>query len=98
MKFRKLHKQQKAYETKVFDEDLGLNQMVQEAIRVPGDYNLKNAMAAVLTAKFIGIPEEKALAALKNTPVQSEDLSLLETQAELCSMTIMPTILTRLKV
>ncbi len=63
-KFRKLLKQQKICETKVFDDDSVLKQMVQDKIVVPGDYNLKNAMAAVAAAEYVGISRQTALIAL----------------------------------
>lgn len=65
VKFRKLHKQQKVCEIKVFDDDPVLKKMVQEKIAVPGDYNIGNAMAAVLSAESVGISRGKALTALK---------------------------------
>jgi UDP-N-acetylmuramate--alanine ligase len=49
----------------VYDQNSELQALIQEIIQVPGDYNLKNAMAAVLAAESIGIPKSKALAALK---------------------------------
>lgn len=49
----------------VYDQDKELLALVRGVIQVPGDYNIKNAMAAVSVAEFIGIPREKALGALK---------------------------------
>lgn len=49
----------------IYDEDKNLKKLVEEAIAVPGDYNIKNAMAAVMAAEYIGVPREKALEALK---------------------------------
>lgn len=49
----------------IYDEDKNLKKLVEEAIAVPGDYNVKNAMAAVIAAEYIGIPRETALEALK---------------------------------
>jgi len=65
VKFRKLHKQQKVYETRTYDDDSVLKQMVQDKIAVPGDYNIKNAMAALIVAESIGITREKVFDALK---------------------------------
>ena len=42
-----------------------LNGKVREVLKVPGEYNVRNAMAAVLTAESVGISREKALVALK---------------------------------
>ena len=38
---------------------------IREVLKVPGEYNVRNAMAAVFAAESIGIPIEKALAALE---------------------------------
>ncbi len=42
-----------------------LNGRLIETLKVPGEYNVRNAMAAVLAAESIGILRETALAALK---------------------------------
>lgn len=61
----KLIKCRKVCKTRVFDDNAALKQMVEEKIAVPGEYNVRNAMAAVMTAEYIGIPRNKALEALK---------------------------------
>lgn len=49
----------------IYDENFTLEDSVRKVIQVPGDYNVKNAMATVLAAEYIGVPREKALEALK---------------------------------
>lgn len=49
----------------VYDADPKLQALVQGAIQVPGEYNVKNAMAAVLAAEYMGISRENAVDRLR---------------------------------
>lgn len=51
-------------DAKVYDNDPKLQELVKGIIQVPGEYNVKNAMAAVSVAESIDIPRKKALEAL----------------------------------
>jgi UDP-N-acetylmuramate--alanine ligase len=48
----------------VYDEDQELKRLVKKAIQVPGEYNIKNAMAAAAAAREVGISEKDILAGL----------------------------------